>query len=250
MRKLIPVGAVLAIGGLGVMGVSAFADNTVWLCAGTDILSVSARCLILSENLEVVVLEDRGVGAEAAVECAVGSILDEGWVGPGSEDETTRVEFVSAPINCKPAANALNLAETAVANKCLKVLSVGAVNLPWGTLIELINGVAWDTLKPLRNGQPGFLVECEVEEAGIRLKVHDLCDSVAGTEMLVVLDNLPAEGAEAALVDVLFPKTKAELLKGEKEFLKCVLGGPEAGIVSGEILLAAAGNVSLEVSAP
>src|SRR5277367_2035758 len=100
MKKLIlGLFAVMAMGVFAAPALATGNGNTVWLCNGVQIQgSGSSRCLVDSENLEVFTLEDMLVPAR--VECAVGSILDEGWVGPGSEDETTSVEFVSPSTNC------------------------------------------------------------------------------------------------------------------------------------------------------
>src|ERR1700684_657024 len=145
MKKFSIVGALIAIAAVAVVAASAFADNTVWLCGGAKITGTgNNRCLTVSENLEIEFLEDRGELAASNVECAVGAVTDEGWVGPGSEDETTIVTFSQTA--CKKAAKALNLKKEEVTNKCGTFEKIKVVGLPWTTLIELVAGVAWDRL--------------------------------------------------------------------------------------------------------
>jgi hypothetical protein len=244
MRKFTFVGALLAVLALGVVAVSAFgADNTVWLCKEKPIIGASERCLVDSENEGVLHLED--MKADSAVECASGSVLDEGWVGPGSEDETTTVEFMNPTVNCKPSPKALNAKEEEVTNVCEAVTAVEAQNLAWSTLLELVGGEKEDQIKPgPSKNQPGYLVTCKTALGTI----DDTCNTVAGKEADVKVVNLPGTATEPPLVTVEFSATILSELTA-----KCGVGGAESGLVVGNILFAAlVGGVlaSLEVSAP
>lgn len=226
MKKFSIVGALVAIAAIALVATSAFADNTVWLCGEAKITGTgNNRCLTDSENLEVTFFEDRGAVVASRVECAVGSVTDEGWVGPGSEDETTLVTVVST--SCKNAAKALNLKEEEVTNKCATFEKIKVVGLPWKTLIELVGGVAWDKLLTTT---AGYAITCT--------GVTDTCTNA--NEASVRLTNLALEGAEFPLVDATFPLKATETRKGDSsEYAKCSLGGAEEGVVRGEILLAA-----------
>jgi hypothetical protein len=235
LKKLLMVlAAVSALGALVVAATSAQAAFE-WLCNGVA-PTAEKRCLVISENLEVLVLEDMSI--PAAVECPVGSVLDEGWVGPGNEDETTWVEFMAtAPGPCKPAAKAMDLNGELLTNGCEKVVRVGPLDLPWLTLVEELTeegGVNsyWDLIESHEHGEPGYLVECSV--AG--LKVPDECKTVSNNTVLVLLLNLAAEGEEPALVSVYFlEKPLSEAEQAECSLLKA----KEDGLVKGEVLLQA-----------
>jgi hypothetical protein len=234
MKKLmIGIVGVLAF---GVLAASAFAGNgnTVWLCNGQFLTGTgNNRCLTVSENLTAVVLQD--MNESSGIECAASSVLDEGWVGPGSEDETTKVEFME---ECTSPANALNLAGTVVTNVCSGKGKATAINLPWLTLVYLEGSLTRDIIKGSTAGkEPGYTVECTVGG----LKVKDTCTTAASNEAHIELNNLPAEGSEPALVDVLFK----EALLNVKEAATCSLGGAESGLVEGEVLLAAMSGSSL-----
>src|SRR6202795_2477592 len=150
--------ALLIVGATSLVAVAAASAETAeWLCANA---LAAKECLILSENLTVMQFQDRN--SESAVECAVGSILNEGWAGPGAEDEITSIVFHEPTKECKASAKALNLAEVEVINKCKKFESIGAIHVPWKTDLELISGVAWDTLLPGSGTlQPGYEIMCE-----------------------------------------------------------------------------------------
>ena len=239
MKKLL-VGLV-AVLALGALAASAFAagGNTVWLC-NSAFLTLE-KCLTVSENLTALTLQD--MNESSSVECAVGTVLDEGWVGPGSEDETTSVTFTS---ECAPSAKALNLAGETVSNACTGTKAVGkALNLPWKTLVYLEGTTTRDIISGTTNGEPGYEVECTVSG----LKVKDKClTSAAADDAHIELNNLAAEGSEPTLVDVLF----MEKLVNASEAAKCSLGGAESGLIEGEVLIAAVNSsgtlISLETS--
>jgi len=213
MKKLLL--GLLAIAALGIVTASALAagnGNTVFLC-NSAFLTLT-RCLTVSENLSTIVLED--MTELASAQCPPGAVLAEGWVGPGSEDETTSVTFGT---NCSPPSKAENLSGEVLLNVCTLVVSVKAVNLPWTSLAYLTGTKTWDTIKPGASGnQPGYLLECVV--AGLTMK--DTCTTVATHEANVELEN------EATKVLVEFPK---KLLISEEERAKCTLGGAETGLV-------------------
>jgi len=223
--------AVFAIGVTSLVAVAAASAETAeWLCANA---LVAKECLILSENLSVMTFQDRN--AESEVQCEVGAVTDEGWVGPGAEDEVTKVAFNSA--NCKASGKALNLKEEEKTNKCTSLESIGPVDLPWHSVLELINTVAWDTLKEssVANGPPGYEIMCKTL-IGL---VTDRCTVVEKHEPLLKLENLPLEGTEFALVDAKFIGKPNETFSGnESEFAECSVGGKESGVVTGEQLLA------------
>ena len=245
------VGALVGVLMIGVLAVSAFgADNTVWLCAGTVVNGTgNSRCLTTSANLEVFHLWD--LTADSEVECAAGSITAEGWVGPGSEDETTLVEFASSTTNCKPTSKALNLSEAEVTNVCEKVESPGvvAIHTPWATLLllALTSGTTYDEVfEKGTNKQPGYEVTCKTALGN----VTDKCEKTAEIDDLEVNNLAGGSASEPPLVDVLFPFAP---VNSKKEYAKCSVGGSESGAFEGEILLQAFSGstpVSLEVSEP
>jgi len=234
MKKLLL--GLLAIAALGIVTASALAagnGNTVWLC-NSKFLTLE-KCLTVSENLSTIVLED--MTELAAAQCGPGAVLAEGWVGPGSEDETTSVKFEIA--KCSPPPKAENLSGEILSNVCTLVVSLQALALPWKTLAYLKGTADWDTIKPGASGnQPGYLLECVV--AGLTMK--DTCTTVASHEANVELFNT------TTFVLVEFPK----VLLSEEERAKCSLGGAETGlVVAGNNLLEAleAGSaVALELS--
>jgi hypothetical protein len=240
--------AVLAVCATAVIAATAFAaeEEALWLCASEPVPNAK-ECLTLSENLETLTFEDRRL--EASVSCPPETVLDEGWVGPGPEDETTEVTFkMTGTPKCEKSAQALNLAEAEVTNKCGTFESITAVNLPWKTLAELVKGVLYDTLSPGSSGlRPGYATKCT--------GVTDACLVPAAHLPLVLLINLTELEGSLLLVTLLFPGKKTELLEEEKEFAECSLAIPQAesGVVRGEVLLTAVRGgvaVSLEVSFP
>jgi len=242
MKRLII--ALFALGALGVLASASFAaDNTVWLCEGKE--PTSKSCLVNSEGEGNFTLED--MKEEAAIECTGADVTDEGWVGPGSEDETTRVTFKEEgkePV-CKPTAKALNEAGEEVANKCEKVTGTSAVDLGWITLLELVAGVSKDRIKETTHGQPGYTVKCKTSI----IEIADECKSEsAADDARVEVENLLGTATEPPLVTVTFP---AETEK-KAEWADCSLGGKESGLVRGKVLIAALNSsgtaVSLEVS--
>jgi len=242
MKRLII--ALFALGALGVLASASFAaDNTVWLCEGKE--PTSKSCLVSSEGEGNLTLED--MKEEAAIECTGADVTDEGWVGPGSEDETTRVTFTSPTTNCKPTAKALNEEGKEVANKCESVVSpgVGPVDLGWVTLLELVAGKSKDRIKETTHGQPGYTVHCKSSI----LELADECKSAsAAKDARVEVENLLGTATEPPLVTVTFP----EETESKSEWAKCSLGGEESGLVRGKVLIAALNSsgtaVSLEVS--
>ena len=240
------VGALVSVLALGVLAVSAFAaDNTVWLCEEKVILGSSSRCLVDSENLEAFKFYD--LTADSEVECAVGSITNEGWVGPGSEDEITLVTFSSPTTNCTPTAKALNLSEAEVTNVCEKVEGVTPIHMPWATLLLLKAGISYDEIgEQGTNGEPGYELTCKTALGS----VADKCEKPAEGNDLEV-NNLVGSATELPLVDVLFTLAP---VNSDKERTKCSVGGAESGVLVGEILfeaLSSSGSqLSLEVSEP
>jgi hypothetical protein len=102
--------------------------------------------------------------------------------------------------------------------------SVKVIHLPWATQIEgernlFSNG---------GNGEPGFESTC----FGI---VHDTCTGTTSA----ALENLPLETPPDLLA--IFSATLSEPLN-------CTLGGAKEGLIIGEVLVAAAGGLSLAIS--
>jgi len=189
---------------------SASALSSVWLVNG----ALAPLTLVTSESLGVVLLEDMG-STPAMVNCE--EVLNEGWVGPGSEDEVTSVVFMKA---CAVPAKAENLENKEVTNNCKSgtEATVVALNLPWNTLIVLSAGVFLDALTAGGNG-PGYKVECTNILGG---KSTDECTTQKGTT------ELTNEGASAVLSE--FPAAPAE-----SEFANCTIGGELQGLVSGNV---------------
>ncbi len=225
MKRVIVVA--MAISAFAVVAASS-ASGLEWLCNGKA-LTGTEKCLVVTENLEVDVFEDMNNIAPASVTCAVGSVLEEGWVGPGALGETTRVEFMSPTTECKPSAKAENLKLELVTNKCEKVLSVAVVDLPWKSEIVEKEGTNnwWVLLSGKGNGEPGYLVECDVLGA----PTDDTC--VTSTAPVLVLAENLVEGT-LLLVSIFFNKNPLEA----NQAAKCsATGTAEEGLVIGELLI-------------
>ena len=241
------IGALVGILAAGALAVTAFAaDNTVWLCAGAEVTGTgNNRCLVEGENLETLLLWD--LTADSEIECAVGSIQGEGWVGPGSEGEITSMTFLSVTTNCKPTAKALSLSEAEVTNVCESVVTPGValLHLPWMGLIVLRAGVAYDEVRGKSGGEPGIEITCKTALGD----VTDKCERPVSTGDLLPDDNLVGSSSEKPLVDVLLP---FKPVRSDEEREKCSVGGAESGALEGEVLLEALSatgvSLSLEVS--
>jgi hypothetical protein len=122
---------VVALGALTASALAAGNGNTVWLCNSKFI--TLERCLTVSENLSTVVFED--MTELGAAQCGPGAVLGEGWVGPGSEDETTSVSFTLS--KCSPPPKAENLSGELLTNICTLIVSFKMLNLPWKTVAYL-----------------------------------------------------------------------------------------------------------------
>jgi hypothetical protein len=241
MKKLIAgLFALVALCGLAATAFAAGNGNTVWLCNGQFL--VLERCLVDSENLEVQKLYD--LVAMSGVECTAEAVQDEGWVGPGSEDEVTTVIFLEATTLCKPTAKGLNTKEEEVTNACKKVEAVLALNTPWATLVYLEGTAVWDLLSAIGSKQPGYLIKCEIAGG---TKQNDECLINASHTPLVEVLSLEGNATELPLVSALFPAVPLE----NAELATCSVGGAESGLVLGEDLqegLIGGTQVSLELS--
>ena len=203
---------------LGVVAFAATAQASEYLCNGK-----AEACKVLGFNLQIYIFEDRGV--PASMECPVEGVKTEGSVS-GSTGEITAV----AMTGCTPSAKALNLKEEAVTNGCGTVNSVEALDLPWKTPIsEGASNDWWILIEKGTTTQPGYAITCIT--GGI--KITDKCtNSATGEDLLVLSEDLAAEGTEPALLTTIFSTT---LLKAN-EAATCSLGGVEQGFTSGEIL--------------
>ena len=241
MKKATLAGALLAMLVICLSALTAVSASAAeWLCNGKA-PATATTCSILSENLEVLLLTDMSAGS--GVECAVGSVLDEGFVGTGAKDETTKVEFMESGTQCTAPAKVQNLEGVLVTNACKKVIAVAPDNLPWHTeLITVTPAVQgkeqWDIIKGtgVQGGEPGYLVECEIAPG---INVDDLCEAVVGHPAHVGIENLKAdeEAPKLALVDALFTEETFE--PNQNEWGKCTVGGANSALVKGEILFEA-----------
>jgi hypothetical protein len=216
MKKLIL--GLLAVMSLGVVAFAATAQASEYLCNGK-----AEACKVLGFNLAAFVLEDRGV--PASVSCPIEGVKSEGSVS-GSTGEVTAATLAG----CTPSATALNLKEEAVTNGCGTVNSVEAIDLPWKTPIsEGASNDWWILIEKGTTTQPGYAITCTT--GGI--KITDKCTtSASGEDLLVLSEDLAAEGSEPALLTTIF---STSLLKAN-EAATCSLGGVEQGFTSGEIL--------------
>ena len=176
----------------------------MWLCAGKVIDSSSGRCLADGENLETFRFYD--LTADTEFECAAGTIQGEGWVGPGSEGETTHIEFLSASTNCKPSSKALNLSEMEVTNVCEKLEAINTIRLPYLSLLLLKQGESYNEVTAKSGANPGLEVTCKTALGN----VTDKCEKPVGVGTLLEIDNLEGNATEAPLVDVLYPFAPVE----------------------------------------
>ncbi|HTU78153.1 MAG TPA: hypothetical protein VMF09_05270 [Solirubrobacteraceae bacterium] len=201
----------------------------VWLC-GEEEVTTAKTCLVDGEGEGSITFED--MKEEAAVECPGADVTSEGWVGPGSEDETTAVTFKESSKNCRPSAKALNEAGESVANKCEEVKEVKTVDLGWSTLLEVVAGKNKDKIKEITKGQPGYTVKCKTSI----IEISDECKAkeAAGDERVEV-ENLLGTSTEPPLVTVTYPEEPER----KAEWADCSLGGAESGLVRGKVLLAA-----------
>jgi hypothetical protein len=230
MKKVMTTGALLAMLVFGVSALTAVSASAAeWLCNEKAVLKAE-ECLVKSVNLEVLLLKDMTAASE--VECPVGSVTDEGWVGPGAADKTTAVVFGV----CTAPAEAENLAGGKVKNACEKLENVEAKNLPWNTTLQTINAEKWDTIASSGAGNPAYQITCKA--AGLP-GIKDLCEGVTANPILAALDNLAAdaEAPKLPLVDILFLADTFE--PNENEWGTCTIGGTKAGLVVGEMLLEA-----------
>jgi hypothetical protein len=247
MKKLML--GVLVVIATGVFAASALATgngNTVWLCNGEQIFgSGNSRCLVDAENEGAFVVEDMLVPARE--ECNGGSILDEGWVGPGSEAEITAIEFMNPATECKAPAKAhlLGTGEPEDINGCEDMEEVKVENLPWKGLLFLSGSLSFILVGPGTGGEPGYKIKCKI--AGI--SKSDLCEVLSGVGRTLEALNLTGNAIELPLVSVEFPKN----FKTEEEEGKCTTetGSEQNGLSFGFVLLEAlegSTQVSLEMS--
>jgi hypothetical protein len=240
MKKLtLALASVTALA--AILATAAFATGPEWLCNGAAITGTgNNRCLVDTENLEVLALEDMGLPGR--IECSAGTTKTEGWVGPGADGEITSVTFGT----CTAPAKAENLSSVEVTNGCENMESFTALNLPWTTKIET-KDAANDWLVALNKktgagSEPGYAIKCKV--AGISKK--DTCE-ISATEPLVLAENLTGNSTELPLVTIEFLK----VLTVASEAMKCSTGGAENGLIFGEQLaeaLSGTTQVSLEIS--
>jgi hypothetical protein len=222
MKKLRVAGlallATLAFGSIAIASASAL--SSVWLVNGS---TIGSKVLVLSEA--TLLFEDMGL-VPAGFTCAL--VANEGWVGPGSEDEVTSVTFNTS--NCFLDPKAENLKDEVVSNDCTSIDGVAMLGLPWKTLVVLSGGVFLDQITG--TAAPGYLVEC-VSVLGL---VDDACTTQKGS---TELKNNSSNGVTAV-----FPQKP----ESESEFANCSIGGNLNGLVVGESLLFTASGLSLTVS--
>jgi len=245
MKKLI-VGllAVLPFAVFAVLTSSASAAPE-WLCGGQAILT-SGNCVVSTENLGVLLLEDRGV--HSGMECTVGAVAGAGSITTSTKGSTTSVTFGAG---CTAPATALNLKEEAETNACEKVESIVAENLPWtSTISEEESGLWWILVESSTAGKgPAYKTTCQAS----KIKgIADLCESESTHTPLVLGENLAeeetVESVKILLFSIFFVNPP---LEGEPEWATCSLGGAHQGIVEGENLLTAliaSKPASLEIS--
>jgi len=141
-------------------------------------------------------LEDmEATGGASLIECEGNQ---EGTVGPGVEDEVTKITATSCVI---------------VSGSCENEATAKAVNLPWKTELAEEGGVVYDKIISGTGGEPGWKVECKV--LGI-FKVQDTCEGTAKTRSLDIHNGV--------LVHFEPPLQKPA---------KCSLSGKESGLVTG-----------------
>jgi hypothetical protein len=122
------------------------------------------------------------------------------------------------------------LQETATATSCVTLAGTcasplaKAIHLPWTTQIEGERNL----ISSSGAGAPGYEVTC----FGI---IHDTCEGTTS----VGLENMPTETPPDLLA--IFSATLSE--PG-----KCTIGGVNEGLVIGEVLITAAGGLSLAIS--
>jgi hypothetical protein len=241
-RVTLLVCAALTVG--AVIATTALASGPEWLCNGQAITGTgNSRCLVRSENLEPVVLEDMGLGR---VECPSEAVLGEGWVGPGAEAEITLVSFVKP---CTAPAKFENLSGVEEANACESTTAptITTLHLPWKTkIVEKEGSNNWWILGESGVGglKPGWELTCKV--AGLNKK--DKCENGAESP-LALAENLLGSATELPLVTVVANK----VLLAAAEACTCSAGGVENGLIFGEGLLEAVQGttqISLEISEP
>jgi hypothetical protein len=163
------------------------------------------------------------------VECDTGFVLSEGWVGPGSDDEVTSVEFMEPENHCTAPEKALSIEEREVANVCENTgdVKLKTVHLPWLSTIYLEGTTTLLLLSETTNGVPGYLLVCLVAT----VKIEDECLSHAAHTMTLTVENLKESGVANLVSESFLPEP------AKTELAECSLKkGKEIGLVLGETL--------------
>jgi len=206
-----------------------------WLVGGTAVtetLSVEASGELLLEDTKVAALG----GAKVAVLCS--GILD-GTIGVNGVDEVKELLSLAGAAISLTALSGTALLCAGQTNCEAASAKVWALNLPWQTLLELVEQTGFtgfaDLILSGTGGNPGWYVECTV----LGIKAEDDCTVAQGAAEA----KNPAEGN----VETIFSEAFTELV--ELKLATCTgATGAETGIVEGIGKEAVVGGGTLTVS--
>jgi len=203
MKRINVIGlALVAALALSVVA-AASASAHEWLIGGKAIAKATAVTSKGTLELE----DSKATGGAVKVSCTG---IDKGTVGPGAADEITSItnEKGENTITCTFVKNGACEAGTAP--------TAAAVDLPWKTTIEAVEGRTRDVIRENGKGEPGWAVTCKTFLGNIT----DTCKTKEGNTALAEV----AEGVNATF-DAFSPKAT------------CSNGGAGAGVVTGTDLI-------------
>jgi hypothetical protein len=206
--------ALVAVFMVGAIAASSAMATHQWLINGSPITS---RVKVHSLGL-LLLADTKALGGEVKIHCHG---FDDGWVGPGNIDLILHISAslhgsllgIELMIHCKfDKAGGCSEAKT-------PLLLALAVNLPWLTLIKLINGHVRDVIEKDPNanvsGNPGWKVAC------INILGSETVDECTLAEGHTGLANVAA-GVEA-------------IFDTESPNATCTQGGANSGEVRGPV---------------
>jgi hypothetical protein len=140
---------------------SAFALESTWLVGG-----VKPTTQVATDSIGELLLEDTKGGPFGEKSAVLCTGTDEGFVGPGPADETTKVTVTKCVV--------VTLCENSPEVKA------EALNLPWNTKIELIGAVFYDDITA-KVGEVSYKTSCTL----FGITVEDAC-KLALARVLVI----------------------------------------------------------------
>jgi len=237
MRKVYLLGtALVAVFAFSAVIVSAaFAEEALWLFNSAEVTTL----LPVSIEGELTLSDLKAPGGVASATC---SGFFDGSVGPGEEDEITKVlNLEGTEIN--ELGGAVHIKCEAKEGACEKTtdIELQPENLPWLTELEFMsNGEFLDLITSIKTPAegPGWNILCLI----LGLNIEDLC--VGNVSALIELMEEPT----GMVLLGIFEKTEIEK---EGEQATCSLSKEKSGVLNGSgIILDTAEAGELDVSSP